>query len=176
MGADKKSSRRRWRLQQDEHGFQHTTPTHYPSWPRPRNQWNATGPRNQQTTFRAKNTPTRTAETCTACCLCCTSQTDGLRRSDRWTAPVRPVATAAAQHAFQRASVTSLGPGTKTPQNTTCKEGKPYTKPNKTTPNGQRTDQQHQDPKTHESSSSPEANPASDSHRSNRSRAQVRPV
>jgi hypothetical protein len=50
---------------------------------------------------------------------CCTGQTDGLHRSDqwhrsdRWTALVRPVATAAAQQAFQRALVTSLGPGTK---------------------------------------------------------------
>jgi hypothetical protein len=39
-----------------------------------------------------------------------------LHRSDRWTAPVRLVATAAAQQAVQRALVTSLGPGTKTPQ------------------------------------------------------------
>jgi hypothetical protein len=31
MGADKNSSRRRWKLQQDEHGFQHTSPTHYPN-------------------------------------------------------------------------------------------------------------------------------------------------
>jgi hypothetical protein len=38
-----------------------------------------------------------------------------LHRSDRWTEPVRPVATAAAQQMFQRALVTSLGPGTKTP-------------------------------------------------------------
>jgi hypothetical protein len=29
MGADKNSSRRRWKLLQDEHGFQHTSPTHY---------------------------------------------------------------------------------------------------------------------------------------------------
>jgi hypothetical protein len=34
-----------------------------------------------------------------------------------------------------------------------------YTKPKKTTSNRPRTDQQHQDPKTHESSSSPKANP-----------------
>jgi hypothetical protein len=52
-----------------------------------------------------------------------------LHRSDRWPAPVRPVtpvsrwaepvkpvATTATQQAFQKASVTSLGPGTKTPQ------------------------------------------------------------
>jgi hypothetical protein len=57
MGADKNSSRRRWRLQQDEHGFQHTSPTHYPSWPSPHSHWSATGPRNQQTTFRAKTHP-----------------------------------------------------------------------------------------------------------------------
>jgi hypothetical protein len=36
MGADKNSSRRRWRLLQDEHDFQHTSLTHYPSWPSPR--------------------------------------------------------------------------------------------------------------------------------------------
>jgi hypothetical protein len=65
-----------------------------------------------------------------------------LHRSDRWPAlvrlvgrPVRPVATAAAQQMFQRASVTSLGPGIKTPQNTTCTEEEPYTKPSKATPN-----------------------------------------
>jgi hypothetical protein len=39
MGADKNSSRRRWKLQQDEHGFQHTSPTHYPNWPSPRSHW-----------------------------------------------------------------------------------------------------------------------------------------
>jgi hypothetical protein len=36
MGAGKNSSRRRWKLQQDEHSFQHTSPTHYLSWPSPR--------------------------------------------------------------------------------------------------------------------------------------------
>jgi hypothetical protein len=54
MGADKNSSRRRWILQQDEHGFQHMSPTHYPSWPSLRSHWSATGPRNQHTSFRAK--------------------------------------------------------------------------------------------------------------------------
>jgi hypothetical protein len=54
MGADKNSSRRRWRLQQDKHGFKHTSPTHYASWPSPRSHWSATGPRNQQTTFQDK--------------------------------------------------------------------------------------------------------------------------
>jgi hypothetical protein len=54
MGADKNSSRRRWKLQQDKHGFHHTSPNHYPSWPSPRRHWSATGPRNQHTTFRAK--------------------------------------------------------------------------------------------------------------------------
>jgi hypothetical protein len=122
----------------------------------------------------SQNTPTHTKETCMACCLCCTGQTDGMHRSDRWTGPVRPVATAAAQQVFQRASVTSLGHRKKHSQNTTCMEGKPYTKPSKTTPNRQRTDQQHHDPKPHESSSSPEANPTSDLHRSDRSRTPCR--
>jgi hypothetical protein len=54
MGADKNSSRRGCRLQQDERGFQHTTPTHYPSWPSPRSHWGDTRPRNQHTTFWAK--------------------------------------------------------------------------------------------------------------------------
>jgi hypothetical protein len=49
MGADKNSSRRRWKLLQDEHEFQHTSPTHYPRWPSPRSHWSATGPRNQHT-------------------------------------------------------------------------------------------------------------------------------
>jgi hypothetical protein len=61
-------------------------------------------------------------------------------------------------------------------QNITCTEGKPYTKPSKTTPNRPRTDQQHHNPKTHESSSSPEANPTSGLHRSDRSCTLVRPV
>jgi hypothetical protein len=47
MGADKNSSRRTWRLQQDEHNFQHTSPTHYPSWPSPRSHCSAIGPLNQ---------------------------------------------------------------------------------------------------------------------------------
>jgi hypothetical protein len=55
MGADKNLSRRRWKLQQDEHNFQHTSPTRYPSWPSPRSHWSATGPRNQHTTFRPEN-------------------------------------------------------------------------------------------------------------------------
>jgi hypothetical protein len=48
MRANKNSSRRRWDLKQDEHGFQNTSPTHYPIWPRPCSHWSATGPRNQQ--------------------------------------------------------------------------------------------------------------------------------
>jgi hypothetical protein len=121
MGADKNSSRRRWKLQQDEHGFQHTSPTHYPSWPSPHSHWSATGPRNQQTTFRAKTHQhaQRKLARLAACAppvrpMACTGQTDGLRRSDRWTELVRPMAIAAAQQMFQKSSVTSLGPGTKT--------------------------------------------------------------
>jgi hypothetical protein len=79
MGVDKNSSQRRWRLQQDEHNFQHTSPTYYPSWPRPRNHWNATGPRNQQPT-----SPTRTQRKSNS------SLTD-LHRSGWWAPLVRPV-------------------------------------------------------------------------------------
>jgi hypothetical protein len=55
MGADKNSSQRRWKLQQGEHGFQHTSPTQYPSWPSPRSHWSATGPMNQHTSIRPEN-------------------------------------------------------------------------------------------------------------------------
>jgi hypothetical protein len=54
MGADKNSSQRRWRLQQDEHSFQHTSPTHYPSWPSPRSHWSATEHRNQLPTSQTR--------------------------------------------------------------------------------------------------------------------------
>jgi hypothetical protein len=54
MGADKNSSRRRWVLQQDEHDFQHTSLTHYPSWPSPRSHWSATVPRNQLPTSQTR--------------------------------------------------------------------------------------------------------------------------
>jgi hypothetical protein len=79
MGADKNSSRRRWKLLQDEHGFQHTSPTHYPSWPNPRSHWSATGPRNQHTTFRPENV----AEHKTSSLQTHTGQTGEHHRSDR---------------------------------------------------------------------------------------------
>jgi hypothetical protein len=96
----------------------------YPSWSRPRSHYSAINPRNQQTTFRAKHTNTHSRNL--------HGLLPVLHRSDRWPAPVRevtpvrlmaepvrPVAAAATQQMFQRASMTSLGPGTKTPQNTT---------------------------------------------------------
>jgi hypothetical protein len=79
MGADKNSSRRRGRLQQGEHGFQHTSPTHYPNWTSPRSHWSATGLRNQHTTFRPENV----AEHQTSSSLTNTSQTSEHHRSDR---------------------------------------------------------------------------------------------
>jgi hypothetical protein len=79
MGADKNSSRRRYKLQQDEHDFQHTSLTQYPSWPSPRGHWSATGPRNQHTTFRPENA----AEHQTSSLLTNTGQTGEHHRSDR---------------------------------------------------------------------------------------------
>jgi hypothetical protein len=52
----------------------------YPSWPRPRSHWSATGPRYQQ-----QPTPTRERSRTS------NSSTTGLHRSNRWAAPVRPV-------------------------------------------------------------------------------------
>jgi hypothetical protein len=155
--------------------------THYPSWPSPRSHWSATGPRNQQTTFRAKTHQHAQRKL---------ARLPVLHRSDRWPAPVRLVTPVRpvnrAGQAGRCSNRTTSVPESlsdfsrpwnkNTPKNTTCKERKPYTKPNKTTPNRPRTNQQHQDPKTHESSSSPEANPTSDSHWSDRSRAPVTPV
>jgi hypothetical protein len=89
---------------------------------------------------------------------------------------VRPVAAVAAQQMFQRVSVTSLGPGTKTPPKHTLHGRKSCIKPSKTTPNRPSTDQQQHDPKTHESSNSPEANPTQGTHRSDRLLAPVRLV
>jgi hypothetical protein len=79
MGGDKKSSRKRWKLQQDEHGFQHTSPTHYPNWPSPRSHWSATGQRNQHTTFQPENA----AEHLTSSLQTNTGQTGEHHRSDR---------------------------------------------------------------------------------------------
>jgi hypothetical protein len=58
----------------------HTSPTHFPSWPRPRSHWSATGPRNKQPTSQTwERSGTQTS-----------SLTD-LHRSGQWPPPVRPV-------------------------------------------------------------------------------------
>jgi hypothetical protein len=72
-------------------------------------------------------------KTCTTYYLCHTSLTDGLRRSDWWTEPVRPVATTTAQQMFQRALVTSLGPGTKTPLKHNLQGRRTFHKPKQNT-------------------------------------------
>jgi hypothetical protein len=41
-------------LQQDEHHFQHMSPTYYPSWPSPHIHWSATRPRNQPPTSKTQ--------------------------------------------------------------------------------------------------------------------------
>jgi hypothetical protein len=79
MGADKNSSRVRWRLQQDEHGFQHTSLTHYPKWLSPRSHWSSTEPSNQLPTSQTRErsgTPTSSR-------LTNTGQTSEHHQSDR---------------------------------------------------------------------------------------------
>jgi hypothetical protein len=71
--------------------------------------------------------------------------------------------------------VTSLGPGTRTLPKHNLHGRKTLQKALQKTPNGPRTDQSHHDPKTHESSSSPEANPTSGIHQSDRSHRPVKP-
>jgi hypothetical protein len=81
MGADKNSSRRRSKLQQDEHGFQHMSPTHYQGWSSPRSHWSSTGPRNQHTTFRPRETQRKNQ---TSSLQTHTGQTGEHHRSDRF--------------------------------------------------------------------------------------------
>jgi hypothetical protein len=97
----------------------------YQSWSRSRSHWSATSPRNQHTAFRTKtheHTQWKLARLA-ACAtpvrpMACAGQTDGLCRSDRWPVPVRPVDRAGrvggCSSRTTRASVTSLGPETKT--------------------------------------------------------------
>jgi hypothetical protein len=92
MGADKTSSRRRWRLQQDEHDFQHTSPTHYPRWPSPHSHWSATGPRNQQTTFRTKTR--QNAQRKLARLAACAAPVRQMACAGQPVTPVRPVDSA----------------------------------------------------------------------------------
>jgi hypothetical protein len=78
MGPDKNSSRRRCRLQQDEHGFLHTSSTHYPNRPSPRSHWSANETRNQLPTSQTRErsgTPTSSP-------LTNTGQTGEHHRSD----------------------------------------------------------------------------------------------
>jgi hypothetical protein len=181
MGADKNSPRRRWRLLQDEHGFQHTSLTHYP-----------VGQAHVATRvlldLGTNKQPSEPKHTNTH-----SGNLHGLlpvlHQSDRWPAPVRPVTPvkpvdSAGQAGGYSSRTTSVPenlsdfsrPWNKSTQKHNLQGRKTLHKPNKTTPNRPRTDQQHQDPKTHESSSSSEANPTKDLHRSDRSRAPVRPV
>jgi hypothetical protein len=107
----------RWTLQQDEHGNQTRLRLNYPSWSRLRSHWIATSPRNQHRAFRTKTHQhaQRKLARFVACAtpvrpMACTGKTDGTAQ----TAVQRRLATAAAQQTFQEASVTPLGPGTKT--------------------------------------------------------------
>jgi hypothetical protein len=144
MGADKISSRRIWRLQQDEHGFQHTSPTHYPSWPSPRSYWSATGPRNNKQPSEPKLTNTHNGNL--------HGLLPVLHRSDRWPTPVRPVTPVRlvdrAGQVGGCSNHTTTGPESLSIFSRPCNKNTPktqparkdYTKPNKRTPNRPRTD------------------------------------
>jgi hypothetical protein len=113
-----------------------------------------------------------------------------LHWSDRWPAPVRPVTLVRpvdrADQAGGCSSRTTNVPESlsdfsrpwnqNTPKNTTCKEEEPFTKPSKTSPKQPRTNQHQHNPKTQGFSNSPEPNPTKSLHRSDRSRAPVKPV
>jgi hypothetical protein len=113
-----------------------------------------------------------------------------LHRSDRWLAPVRPVTPIRPMDRAGQAggynSRTTNGLGSlsdfsrpwnrNTPKKTTCKEEEPFTKPNKTTPNLPKTNQQQHNQRTHGSDKSPEANPTKGLHWSDQSRTPVRPA
>jgi hypothetical protein len=112
-------------------------------------------------------------------------------RSDQWLLPVRPMEPVrpmnSADQAGGKQQMHSEVPGslidTSRPwnknhhQRTTCQEGKPLTKPSKTTPNEPRTGQQENGRTPHEHSSSPRQIPQRDStgqtgqeHRTDRTR------
>jgi hypothetical protein len=97
MRADKNSSRRRWKLQQDEHGLQHTSPTHYPSWP----SHVATGVLLDLGTNPQPHKPENAAEHNTRASLNYTGQAGEHHRSDR-SLLVKPVN-------FHRTSLHRLG-------------------------------------------------------------------
>jgi hypothetical protein len=75
MGADKNSSRWRSKLQQDERGYQHMSLTRYPSWSSPRSHKSATRPTNQHTQPSDSRTQRNT------------------KPRVHWPTPVRPVST-----------------------------------------------------------------------------------
>ena len=133
----------------------------YPSWPRPRSHWSATGPRNQQL-----NQPNQTPQTHSEKL---SSLLSVPHRSDRWLLPVRPMAPVrpvdSAGQAGGEQQMHSKVPGSLSDssrpwnknhlRNTTWKEEEPLTKPSKTTPNTPRTDQQDHGTKPHGQGSSP---------------------
>jgi hypothetical protein len=168
VGADKNSSRRRWKLQQDEHGNQARLRLNYPRWSRPRSHWSATGPKNQQ----LNQTPqTHSGKL--------SSLLSVSHRSDRWLLRVRPLAPvrsmASASQVGVKQQMHNNVPGSlsdssmpwnkKHHQNTTCKEGNPLTKPSKPIPNKPRSDQQDYGTQPHEHSSSPRQKPTMGLHR-----------
>jgi hypothetical protein len=147
----------------------------YPSWSRPRSHWSATDPRNKQQPSEPTLTNTHIGNL--------HGLLPVLHRLDRWPAPVRPVDRASQAGAYNSRTKNvpeSLcdfsSPRTKHPQNSTCTEEEPYTKPTKTPPKLPRTDQHQHNVKTHGFSNSPEANPTKGTHRSDWFRAPVRPV
>jgi hypothetical protein len=76
----------------------------YPSWSRPRSHWSAT-----HQPSNPKHTNTHSGNLHGLLPVLhrsdrCLRRSDRWHRSDRWTEPVRPVATTAAQQMFQRAS------------------------------------------------------------------------
>ena len=155
----------------------------YPGWSRLRSHWSATGPRNQQL-----NQPNQTPQTHSGKL---SSLLSVPHWSDRWLLPVRPMAPVrpvdSAGQAGGEQQMHSKVPGSLSDssrpwnknhhQRTTCQEGKPLTKPSKTTPNKPRTDQQDPGTKPHEHGSFPRQNPpgartgqTGQEHRSDRSR------
>jgi hypothetical protein len=106
-----------------------------------------------------------------------------LHRSDRCPAPVRPVDRAGQVGGYSSRTTRvpeSLSDLYRAWNKNTSKTQPAWnensTRSLATTPNRPRTDQQHHEPRTHESSSSPEANPTSGLYQSDRSRTPVKPV
>jgi hypothetical protein len=154
MGANKKISRRRWKLQQDDTTTKHVSD----STTQVGQDHVATGVLLILGTNTQPSEPklTNTHSGKLSSMLSAPHRSDRLLLPLRPVTPVKPVDSASQDGGYNSRTTNvpeslsdSSRPWNKNHlQNTTCKEEEPFKKPSKTTPNKPRTDQQHHETKT----------------------------